>query len=143
MDFSDRHIMDWRKWVSLKCNIFTWRAELARIPTTDALLRRGIYIEDDACPFVNSTEESVTHIFTGCIISTVLWQKVTSWCRILNWFVFSFRDLLKSYKHCGKSAGEKEALHGDDGPMGCPIYPSRAIITWAQQVKAQMLKLAH
>ncbi|XP_021980836.1 uncharacterized protein LOC110876986 [Helianthus annuus] len=32
-DFSSRYVWEWRKWVSLKCNLFAWRAELDRLPT--------------------------------------------------------------------------------------------------------------
>ncbi|MFS7966568.1 putative reverse transcriptase zinc-binding domain-containing protein [Helianthus anomalus] len=111
-NFSGRFVMEWSKWVPLKCNVFAWRAGLYRIPTVDALIRRGIPIDNDACSFYNSADESFNHIFSAYIVSTVLWQKISAWCRISNVFAFSFCDLLDIHNHSGKTTREKDALLG-------------------------------
>ncbi|KAM0043465.1 putative RNA-directed DNA polymerase [Helianthus debilis subsp. tardiflorus] len=39
---SNRYVFEWSKWVPSKCNVFAWMMEMNRIPTSDALSRRGI-----------------------------------------------------------------------------------------------------
>ncbi|KAI3824227.1 hypothetical protein L1987_05677 [Smallanthus sonchifolius] len=111
-DFSNRFVMSWCKWVPLKCNVFAWRSELNRIPTKDALRKRGIVTGDDLCPLCRSEEETVEHLFTSCLVASILWQKISMWCRIQNIFAFSFRDLLEVQNAGGMGAVGKSALEG-------------------------------
>lgn len=71
-DYSNIQVFDWCKWVPVKCNIFGWRAEMGKIPTAMALRHRGIPILDVSCPFCGEAEESVDHLFTGCIVANGL-----------------------------------------------------------------------
>ncbi|XP_021971359.1 uncharacterized protein LOC110866520 [Helianthus annuus] len=111
-DFSDWYVMEWCNWVPLKCNIFAWRADMDRIPTVEALARRGVSIEDGGCSFCNDGPDSVSHIFTACPLALGLWEKISFWCRVRNFFVFSFRDLLDIPLLGGRRKSEKVALHG-------------------------------
>ncbi|KAM0069148.1 putative reverse transcriptase zinc-binding domain-containing protein [Helianthus debilis subsp. tardiflorus] len=104
--------MNWCKWVPKKCNIFAWRAEMNRIPTVDALCSRGMTIIDDMCCLCEEDLESVSHIFSACPISVGVWEKVSFWCRIPRFFIFSFRDLLELHSVGGRKKAECEALHG-------------------------------
>ncbi|XP_021980099.1 uncharacterized protein LOC110876232 [Helianthus annuus] len=113
-DFSSRFVMKWCSWVPIKCNLFAWKAEMGRIPTTEALKKRGVIIEDEVCPLCSSEEETVDHLFTSCLVTSVLWQKVCTWSRVPLFFAFSFRDLLELYDHCGKKNEEKEFFHVSD-----------------------------
>ncbi|KAJ0855327.1 putative RNA-directed DNA polymerase [Helianthus annuus] len=91
-------VLEWCKWVPIKCNVFVWRAGLNGIATRDALRRRGIGAGIDLCPLCSTEAESVEHLFTSCVTAVVLWQKVSSWCRIPPIFAFSFKDLMEIHK---------------------------------------------
>ncbi|KAJ0578995.1 putative reverse transcriptase zinc-binding domain-containing protein [Helianthus annuus] len=84
VDNSKRYVYNWCKWIPQKCNIFAWRSELNRIPTGMALRNRNIPIVDVSCPFCNSGDETVDHLFTACVVASTVWQAVTvaknSWC---------------------------------------------------------------
>ncbi|KAJ0937659.1 putative reverse transcriptase zinc-binding domain-containing protein [Helianthus annuus] len=111
-DFSNRFVFDWCKWVSKKCNIFAWRAELNRLPTVEALEKRGMVVINDGCNFCNESLDSVTHIFTACPLAMGVWERVGFWCNIPKFFVFSFRDLIEIHKVGNRSSAERKALHG-------------------------------
>ncbi|KAM0001061.1 putative reverse transcriptase zinc-binding domain-containing protein [Helianthus debilis subsp. tardiflorus] len=104
--------MEWCNWVPKKCNIFAWRAELNRIPTVEALEKRGMVLIDDGCNFCNENLDSVSHIFTACPLALGVWEKISFWCRIPKFFVFSFRDLVEIHKVGDRSLAERKALHG-------------------------------
>ncbi|PWA79609.1 RNA-directed DNA polymerase, eukaryota [Artemisia annua] len=112
LDFSHSSVFEWCKWIPKKCNIFGWRAELGRIPTAVALSRRNIQVMDVSCPLCGDDEETVDHLFTGCIISTVLWQHISSWCKVQNLFAFSFKDLLEAHNYVGLSGRAKDIFYG-------------------------------
>ncbi|KAJ0476914.1 putative RNA-directed DNA polymerase [Helianthus annuus] len=111
-DFSSRYVMDQCKWVPKKCNLLAWRAELNRVPTVDALARRGVTVIDDMCNLCCEGLDSVTHIFTACPMALGVWEKISFWCKIQNFFVFSFRDLLEIHNLGDKGKTEREAVHG-------------------------------
>ncbi|KAJ0780408.1 putative RNA-directed DNA polymerase [Helianthus annuus] len=111
-DFSNRFVMEWCNWVPKKCNIFAWRAELNRIPTVEALEKRGMVVIDDGCNFCNENLDSVSHIFTACRLALGVWEKISFWCKIPKFFVFSFRDLVEIHKVGDRSLAERKALHG-------------------------------
>ncbi|KAJ0436408.1 putative RNA-directed DNA polymerase [Helianthus annuus] len=111
-DFSNRFIMDKCNWVPKKCSLFAWRAEMNRVPTVEALGKRGVVIIDDMCNFCNEGLDSVSHIFTACPLALGVWEKVSFWCRIQNFFVFSFRDLLEIHNVGSKGKSEREAIYG-------------------------------
>ncbi|KAF5756496.1 putative reverse transcriptase zinc-binding domain-containing protein [Helianthus annuus] len=104
--------MDWCNWVPLKCNIFVWRAEMDRIATVEALAKRGVLISDDMCFHCRSGPDSVDHLLVGCELALGLWEKISFWCRVQNFFAFSVRDLLEMSNYCNKGATEKAALQG-------------------------------
>ncbi|PWA80164.1 RNA-directed DNA polymerase, eukaryota [Artemisia annua] len=111
-DYSNVQVFEWCKWVPIKCNVFGWRAVLGRIPTAMALRHRNIPIPDVSCPFCGDTEETIDHLFTGCIVANGLWQYVTSWCKVQNWFAFSFKDLVDTHNFIGLSGKAKELFQG-------------------------------
>ncbi|KAJ0837013.1 putative reverse transcriptase zinc-binding domain-containing protein [Helianthus annuus] len=112
VDSNNIFILDWCKWIPFKCDVFVWRAEMGRIPTTDALRKRGINVGEELCPLCRSEEESSDHLFTSCMISAVLWQKVSSWCRVPPIFAFSVRDLLVLHKSGPLKAKERLVFQG-------------------------------
>ncbi|XP_022001404.1 uncharacterized protein LOC110898836 [Helianthus annuus] len=111
-DYNNRFVMDWCKWVLLKCNILAWRAEMDRIPTVEALVARGVVVDGEECSFCGSGPDSVLHIFTACPVALGVWEKISFWCRIMNFFVFSFRDLLAVHSFGDRGPLERKALQG-------------------------------
>ncbi|XP_021994946.1 uncharacterized protein LOC110891548 [Helianthus annuus] len=102
----------WSKWVPNKCNIFMWRAFIDRLPTKMSLLRRNILVDNQACVWCESSDETVEHILTGCGISTGVWNAITSWCRILGSFIFHVKDLVNLHDYSGASGNRKFVIHG-------------------------------
>ncbi|KAF5759234.1 putative reverse transcriptase zinc-binding domain-containing protein [Helianthus annuus] len=111
-DFSSRYVMEWCSWVPIKCNIFMWRAELDRIPTVEALSRRGVSVEDHGCSFCDDGLDSVSHMFTACPFALQLWEKISLWCRLNRFIIFSFRDLVEVHNHGSRLESEKKAIQG-------------------------------
>ncbi|KAJ0702066.1 putative RNA-directed DNA polymerase [Helianthus annuus] len=109
---SSRYVLDWNKWVPLKCNLFVWKAILNKIPTADSLRRRNILTAVDLCPICKSEMETVEHLFTSCVTAVVLWQKISRWCRIPPVFAFSFKDLVEIHKGSSISIKEKPIIQG-------------------------------
>ncbi|XP_022003381.1 uncharacterized protein LOC110900826 [Helianthus annuus] len=112
VDVSNRYVMDWCKWTPIKCNVFAWRAEINRIPTYDALLRRGIVVGDGLCFLCKAENESVDHLFVSCKVVAVIWQRVSRWGRIPNISAFSFKDLLETHKYVNVGETKKKAVQG-------------------------------
>ncbi|XP_022002218.1 uncharacterized protein LOC110899632 [Helianthus annuus] len=83
-----------------------------RIPTVEALGKRGVVVLDDMCNFCHGYTDSVTHIFTACPLALGVWEKISFWCRIPRFFVFSFRDLIEMHNVGNKGQAERDALHG-------------------------------
>ncbi|KAJ0683034.1 putative reverse transcriptase zinc-binding domain-containing protein [Helianthus annuus] len=111
-DVNARFVLNWCKWTPSKCNLLVWRAEMDRIPTYDALNIRGVTIGDGLCALCRSEVETAEHVFTSCWFSSVLWQKVSLWCRIPPIFAFSLRDLLEVHKGRHIRPGLRLIVHG-------------------------------
>ncbi|KAF5791692.1 putative reverse transcriptase zinc-binding domain-containing protein [Helianthus annuus] len=89
-----------------------WRAELGRIPTVGALSRRGVMVENSECCFCSAGSDSVSHLFTSCPFALNLWEKISLWCRVHRFFVFSFRDLVEVHNSGPRLESEKKAIQG-------------------------------
>ncbi|KAJ0539157.1 putative reverse transcriptase zinc-binding domain-containing protein [Helianthus annuus] len=111
-DYSRNQVIDWCRWLPLKCNIFAWRATLNRLPTKAGLMRRNITVEEENCACCGETVETVDHIFTGCYTATVVWHFVSSWCNLPPIFAFSFKDLMVIHKELQISKEKAEVVHG-------------------------------
>ncbi|KAF5790261.1 putative reverse transcriptase zinc-binding domain-containing protein [Helianthus annuus] len=104
--------MEWCKWVPDKCNIHAWRLETERIPTGEALRKRNVFLGDLTCPVCFSADESAEHLFNACFVAANVWNGVSSWCKISNFFAFSIKDLLDSHKVIPIPEKKKEVIHG-------------------------------
>ncbi|XP_076926566.1 uncharacterized protein LOC143589796 [Bidens hawaiensis] len=109
---SNNFVMKWSKWVPAKCNIHMWRAEQNRIPTRVALARRNVMVTNDLCALCGDQKETTYHIYTGCMVATVVWDHISRWCKVPPVFSFSVRDLLNLHKSIKLGLVEKEAFHG-------------------------------
>ncbi|KAF1894928.1 hypothetical protein Lal_00022422 [Lupinus albus] len=69
----------------LKVTSFAWRLFMDRIPTKDALSRRGVLptdANDTLCSFCHENPESSNHLFSSCSFSYLVWQLVYKWLDI-------------------------------------------------------------
>ncbi|KAJ0680603.1 putative reverse transcriptase zinc-binding domain-containing protein [Helianthus annuus] len=104
--------MEWCKWVPTKVNIHSWRMEMGKIATGVALKNRNVQLGEPLCPLCGSDDESVDHLFIACQAASVIWNGISSWCKIPNIFAFSIKDLLGIYKEIRASESKKEAVQG-------------------------------
>uniref|UniRef100_A0A251TGE5 Reverse transcriptase zinc-binding domain-containing protein n=1 Tax=Helianthus annuus TaxID=4232 RepID=A0A251TGE5_HELAN len=77
-----------------------------------ALRKRNVNIGDPICPLCNLEDETVYHVFKACYIAANVWNGLSSWCKISNFFAFSIKDLLSFYKDLNVSEKKKEAVQG-------------------------------
>ncbi|PWA83317.1 RNA-directed DNA polymerase, eukaryota [Artemisia annua] len=112
VDASNNFVMDWCKWVPIKCNVFAWRAALGGIPTSVSLLKRHVLVADIGCQICGHGDESIEHLFTSCLVASVLWQGISQWCKVPNIYAFSFGDLLELHNFVGLKGIAKEVFHG-------------------------------
>ncbi|KAF1866422.1 hypothetical protein Lal_00017805 [Lupinus albus] len=69
----------------LKVISFAWRLFLDRVPTCDALLRRGVSLINGGgalCSLCNDQLESFHHLFFSCSFSYSVWQLIYKWLDI-------------------------------------------------------------
>ncbi|KAJ0928072.1 putative reverse transcriptase zinc-binding domain-containing protein [Helianthus annuus] len=95
----DRFVVDWNRWVPAKVNIHVWRLGLNRVPTSEALLHRNIEVSDPSCLLCGSETESADHLFLACYVASMVWNGVSSWCKITQIFAFSFQDLFSIHNN--------------------------------------------
>ncbi|MFS7901574.1 putative reverse transcriptase zinc-binding domain-containing protein [Helianthus anomalus] len=62
--------------------MFVWQATEGRIPTKDALARRGIPIINDLCPDCGWEQESANHTLVSCMHAKAVWWQVCIWLQI-------------------------------------------------------------
>ncbi|KAJ0550752.1 putative reverse transcriptase zinc-binding domain-containing protein [Helianthus annuus] len=106
------HFMRWESWVPNKVNIFVWRAEMDRIPTKVALIRRRINVQDGSCSLCDNGEEDVMHLFTGCGFAFGVWDSVGRWCNISPILAFDFKDLLGIHDQVSGCKWAKKVIRG-------------------------------
>ncbi|XP_076890658.1 uncharacterized protein LOC143541793 [Bidens hawaiensis] len=105
-------VLNWSRWVPIKCNIFVWRAVLNRLPTSEMLIKRNIRVESSSCLLCSCGEDNIDHLLSGCFVSALVWQHISVWCRIPQIFVFSTKDLRELSSSLVLGKREKEILHG-------------------------------
>ncbi|KAL8254799.1 hypothetical protein R6Q59_033020 [Mikania micrantha] len=59
----------WNRWIPIKANVFNWRANIGRLPTLEALSKRGINIPSLCCPMCNDLPKTHEHLFTSCFFA--------------------------------------------------------------------------
>jgi hypothetical protein len=74
------NISGWRKqlWIwkiPLKIKLFTWLSVENKTPTWDNLQRKG-WAGPNLCQLCYKDEESINHLFTQCIFTRLVWDKI-------------------------------------------------------------------
>ena len=104
--------INWKCWVPLKCKILAWRAARNRLPTTSELSKRGVLLQQSDCVLCLSTTETNTHLFTGCLFTSEVWNRVEFWCRLPPSFFFDVQDLFLLAENSSFSKDERHILRG-------------------------------
>ncbi|KAF1868729.1 hypothetical protein Lal_00036167 [Lupinus albus] len=76
----------------MKVLTFAWRLFQDRIPTMDALVKRGVTLLNDGdslCVLCKSHPETATHLFSSCNFSYSVWQLIYNWLGITSALPFS------------------------------------------------------
>ncbi|XP_076889528.1 uncharacterized protein LOC143540314 [Bidens hawaiensis] len=103
-------VMEWNTWVPLKVNLFGWKAEMERLPTSDELHKRAFLESTNICPLCEDVLESVEHVLISCYVASVVWQFISSWCGIPPVYAFSVRDLLKEHANVRARDRRRKAI---------------------------------
>nr|GEY76600.1 RNA-directed DNA polymerase, eukaryota [Tanacetum cinerariifolium] len=74
----------WAKYVSIKVNVFAWRARLDRLPTRDNLAKRGVIMDSSLCLICGLFPENAQHLFFGCDLARSIALRICHWWN-LNW----------------------------------------------------------
>ncbi|XP_058774883.1 uncharacterized protein LOC131649149 [Vicia villosa] len=70
----------WALKIPLKIQVFTWRFLAGRLPLRDQLLRRNVPdIASANCPFCDSQEENLLHLFFDCSVVKHIWERIFVW----------------------------------------------------------------
>ncbi|KAJ0468860.1 hypothetical protein HanIR_Chr14g0701441 [Helianthus annuus] len=65
------------------------------------------------------------HLFCSCYDVAALWGHICNWCRIPNFFIFSFKDLIEVHEHVGLREQQKEVLKGMVRIGFCSLWRGR------------------
>ncbi|XP_076892881.1 uncharacterized protein LOC143544735 [Bidens hawaiensis] len=104
-------VFEWSKYLLKKVGIVAWRAALGRLPTFDALEKRGISVSTRLCPICNELEESVDHLFVSCSMAQEMWSEVAQWCKVPPPLLFFFRDVLDLHKFTPMSSEKAKVVY--------------------------------
>lgn len=102
--------LEWNNWVPLKVNMFCWKALAYRLPTFDELQKRGIVSGLGICSCCFSNNETIDHLFTSCLLASVIWQHIWAWCRIPLMQVASFTDVARAHDCVQGNVRKKKAV---------------------------------
>lgn len=75
-------VINWTHDVPIKVTCFLWRANLRRLPTTYALMKRGMTIRYSVCCFCGNEDEDVEHALWNYPAATIVWLWIFKWCDI-------------------------------------------------------------
>ncbi|KAL8188889.1 hypothetical protein R6Q57_029409 [Mikania cordata] len=65
----------------------------------------------DLCVLCGEHEESVLHLFSACFMAFMVWQGISSWCRLPPIYVLSVVDLLELQYICHWNGRKKKAFN--------------------------------
>ncbi|KAI3795587.1 hypothetical protein L1987_38243 [Smallanthus sonchifolius] len=108
---SPKYVFYWNNWVPTKVGVVVWRAELDRLPTKGALIRRNIKVQSPWCVLCGEVEETSEHVLISCAFTQDVWQVVFQWCKILPFFAYDVRDLLGIFKFIPRGEKKTKSLH--------------------------------
>ncbi|MFS7922580.1 putative reverse transcriptase zinc-binding domain-containing protein [Helianthus anomalus] len=107
---NQEYVVEWNNWLPKKIGIVAWRAVKERLPTRDALAKRGIAVQSTECILCREHPETSEHLLVSCEYAQVVWQILFQWCKSQPIFAFSIKDILDSHHQFGGSKKKKKGL---------------------------------
>ncbi|KAJ0443306.1 putative RNA-directed DNA polymerase [Helianthus annuus] len=108
---AQNYVVEWNNWIPKKVGIVAWRAEKERLPTKDALAKRGITVQSSECIICRNYPETSEHLLVSCEYAQIVWQIIFQWCKSHPIITFSLKDILESHKQFGGSRKKKKTFH--------------------------------
>ena len=71
----------WKTWAPLRIKVFLWLVIRGRVWTDDRLAKRGLP-HQDACCFYHCAQETIHHLFVGCLVVRMIWSLVLQWANL-------------------------------------------------------------
>nr|GEW69158.1 RNA-directed DNA polymerase, eukaryota, reverse transcriptase zinc-binding domain protein [Tanacetum cinerariifolium] len=103
----------WVKFIPIKINIFVWRARRDCLPTRYNLVRRGVFIDSNACPICDAYEEDIHHILFQCDLAQAVLRRICRWWD-LDWQIWSLFANWNDWFSAIKLATNIKSLLEDD-----------------------------
>lgn len=92
-----------------------WCLALKKLKTSDMFWKRSIVTDNQAlCPFCQSVEESVSHLFFECTLTLSLWMEALEWWNIQG---FLHSNPIINMSHWMNMCGDKK----NEGTMVCIV----------------------
>lgn len=73
-------VINWNHEIPIKILGFVWRANLGRIPSASALIKRGIHVDSSDC--CQEIDENANHILIICPFASTMQTWIFRWCRV-------------------------------------------------------------
>lgn len=76
----------WKTNVPTKAKVLVWRLFIDRLPTRDALVRRGVITPgaETRCVCCLREEECANHLFFGCNRTKYAWRRILAWAGVAD-----------------------------------------------------------
>ena len=103
-------MIQWTHDVPIKVVCMVWRANLGRLPTANALIKRGIQIESPICSQCSNEEEDEMHALWRCSFAQTIWYWVFRWCDIPIPVVNVIGDLIQFINTWGSNKNRRIIL---------------------------------
>nr|XP_043618453.1 uncharacterized protein LOC122590149 [Erigeron canadensis] len=95
VDYSERFVFNWSKWVTKKCNVFMWRVSLDRLPTMVALKARKCTFESTICDLCGEADETIERVLCCCNLAVSIWYRIDIWCKVSCIYFFRLKTFSK------------------------------------------------
>ncbi|KAM0007813.1 putative RNA-directed DNA polymerase [Helianthus debilis subsp. tardiflorus] len=102
--------LEWNNWSPIKVNFLMWRLFQDKLPTTAALERRNVVIQNCLCKMCGEMDETALHLFASCCIADQIWEFVSRWCKIRPIFILELKDIVSIHKQYRGSLRWKKVI---------------------------------
>ncbi|XP_022008041.1 uncharacterized protein LOC110907357 [Helianthus annuus] len=102
----------WNRWATNKSIMFVWRVVKNRIPTANALKRRGMILNDYNCKICGASEETADHVLIQCSFAEQIWSEVFAWLKIqVAYRNVTIQQLMQEINEIQRSRNVTKAIH--------------------------------
>ncbi|CAH1446699.1 unnamed protein product [Lactuca virosa] len=105
------NLICWSNLIPLKVKCFILRANIGRIPTSDALSHMGISVIHPNCHLCGCVMETVNHHFFECSFAKYVWYWIVKWCDILDLRGDNIRERMEFAQSWGNCPHKRDTLN--------------------------------